>query len=497
VSFWKRLLLLSSCLVIGCASRGPQRVAMLMHRPAACQDFFQRLDAAVAQAGVRDAASVPIPGFPYLRANRFLAALKGRVQDPAAKQQWLDLMQQLDLQTREKEILNLPDRIASSFRVTTTGPEWRRELLAEVDTCSVRLLEHDRMQPQFFQTLQSLVHIPGEYSTLREALGLYPLASIPVALFTERVRHRLRTWFETDLKALPVRGVLIPFTASKQTTLPPGEVAALMAASTNNRLHIPQLSQRQAHDLACHFAPVLWQDVAASYDRPGEIVAGSQTVAVDPHSPTLYYYFSHAFLRNQPILQVNYVTWYSQRAGADTPWIERGRLDGLTVRISLEDAGSIFLVEVMHNCGCYQLFAPRQDQIQQIKAQGSAQQPFVPQWLPKLVTGRPGIRVSSGWHQVERVLAVDEEPLNAERYTLMPYESLESLPDGSGRRVSMFDPHGIVPGSERLEPFILFSMGIPSLGSMRQRGHHAIQFAGRAYFDDPYLFEKNFVVTAN
>jgi hypothetical protein len=36
-------------------------------------------------------------------------------------------------------------------------------------------------------------------------------------------------------------------------------------------------------------------------------------------------------------------------------------------------------------------------------------------------------------------------------------------------------------------------MGIPSVGGMRQRGHHAILLVGRGYFDDSALFEKNFV----
>ncbi len=35
-------------------------------------------------------------------------------------------------------------------------------------------------------------------------------------------------------------------------------------------------------------------------------------------------------------------------------------------------------------------------------------------------------------------------------------------------------------------------MGIPDVGSMRQRGHHAIKLVGRAYFDDPDLFDLNF-----
>jgi hypothetical protein len=36
-------------------------------------------------------------------------------------------------------------------------------------------------------------------------------------------------------------------------------------------------------------------------------------------------------------------------------------------------------------------------------------------------------------------------------------------------------------------------MGIPKVGYMRQRGHHAIKLAGRAHFTDPDLFDNNFI----
>ncbi len=69
---------------------------------------------------------------------------------------------------------------------------------------------------------------------------------------------------------------------------------------------------------------------------------------------------------------------------------------------------------------------------------------------------------------------------------------LESLPAGPGAHASLFGPGGIAKGSERIEPYILFSMGVPDVGSMRQRGHHAILFIGRSHFDDPGLFDRNF-----
>ena len=56
----------------------------------------------------------------------------------------------------------------------------------------------------------------------------------------------------------------------------------------------------------------------------------------------------------------------------------------------------------------------------------------------------------------------------------------------------MYGPDGIVDGTERLERFLLWPMGIASAGAMRQWGTHATAFVGRRHFDDPWLFEDAF-----
>lgn len=61
-------------------------------------------------------------------------------------------------------------------------------------------------------------------------------------------------------------------------------------------------------------------------------------------------------------------------------------------------------------------------------------------------------------------------------------------PSGLG----FFTSKGIGKNSERIEPLVLFPMGITDIGFMRQRGHHAIKLVGREYFDDPDIFDKNF-----
>jgi hypothetical protein len=198
-------------------------------------------------------------------------------------------------------------------------------------------------------------------------------------------------------------------------------------------------------------------------------------------------------LHGEPILQINYVIWYSERAGERSPTIELGHLDGLTARVSLDDQGKVFMMDVMSDCGCYHFFAPDKERVDRILSRPLRFDPFVGQWLPAIPSDeRLGIRINSGWHQVQRLISAGHLP-DPTPYALVPYDVLEALPHQGGRTESIFNSEGIVKGSGRVERLILFSMGIPSVGSMRQRGHHATELIGKDHFDNPYLFDQNFV----
>ena len=238
--------------------------------------------------------------------------------------------------------------------------------------------------------------------------------------------------------------------------------------------------------------PLIVQDTGAPYDLPGELFWKSGTVNVKSSSPTVYWYLTHAFRKKEPVVQLNYVFWYSARGGPLSPWIERGDIDGLTVRVSLDRNGNPFMVDVMNNCGCYHFFAPARSSVEGAVPKAWALDPFVPEWLPEIPPGESlAVRLNSGWHQVQ-YLSSSTPAANAQEYALVPYEILETLPDESGRGKSVFDGEAILRGSERIEPYILFSMGVPEVGAMRQRGHHPIALVGRAYFDDPELFNSSF-----
>ncbi len=468
-----------------CATLSPERIPASFERPRKCQEFFYQLDQRVDESGVRDASSFILPGFPYLRTSRFLSAMKERVRDENEKEQWIQWMRSLDLKARKKEIAHLTSREIGSLD--------RSSYENRLVFCSNWLLHSDKGRAEFDSTLSSRLEVPSEYSTFMRVVGLYPLFIIPVAAVTDHVKKKLRSTFESDLKDLPIEGRLQAYVPRETLSLAEEEVREMIEASRKNPLGIPLPDENQAARLIRHFAPIFVQDVATPYDPPGRVFWKEGRPGIDLQRPTVYTYLSHAFFKEEPILQLNYVIWYSAREGSETPWFERGSLDGITLRISLDGEGKPFMMDVMSNCGCYHFFAPHQERVDQIVSKPLAFDPFVPQWMPELYPGkRFGIRVGSARHQVQRVLSLDEPP-DSIPYEIVSYEDLEQLLNDKGELESLFDSEGIAKGTERIERFILFSMGIPWVGSMRQRGHHAIELIGRAHFDDPYLFDRSFV----
>ncbi len=479
--------------LLGCAPCLTKPTPLSFEKPEQCREFLNRLDEVVEDAGVKDASGAPIRGFPYLRTNRFLASLKKNLKDDGQKEEWSRWMQQLDLLSRKKELSNLPDEAILSLDFADGRKADRDWLYAQVKSCSSMLTSHEQVQSDFYSTLVPLVNVPEEYSCFRRTVGLYPLVAIPVAVLTKRSINKVKKTFDADQKDLPVDGQLRPFVPESRTSLSGKEVQKIIEDSRKNPLRVPLPNKDQEEKLARSFAPVFIQDIAAPYDRLGQVIWKGDRVEIDPEKPTIYYYTSHAFLKGEPILQINYVIWYAERAGKRAPSIERGHLDGLTARVSLDRDGNVFMVDVVSDCGCYHFFSPERERVERVRSRPLSFDPLVPEWLPAISSGeRLGIRINSGWHQVQHLMPVGEfsEPIP---YSLVRYDVLEALARENGRTESIFSSKGIAKGSERPERYILFSMGIPSVGSMRQRGHHAIELIGKDYFDNPYLFDENFV----
>ena len=476
----------------GCASRVSHQFIVQSQRPSEYERFFNELDTAVYQAGVRNAAYFQVSGFPYLRANRFLVSLKGRLNNDAQKKQWVRWMQRLDIDTRETEIQNLPASAVERLKTGFKDVPDRKILHEKVISYSNKLLAHDQQRPNFYAVLQEAVNNSSEYSTVMRVFGLYPITSIPVALVTHSVFGEIAEWHQLPPDQLPTLGTLTAFGPARTTNLSPQEVQEILKRSKQNPLRIPLPSAADQQTLLAFFAPLIIQDLAADYDKIGEVVWGKEQIEIKTDTPKVYYYFSHAYYKKQTILQLNYTFWYPARMGPNSPRIERGRIDGLTVRVNLNPEGMPFMVDFMNNCGCYHSYAPRREKIRQVLPSPLAIDAFVPTWLPdNYPQERLRIRLNSGWHQVENIGA-GEIPAKFISYDLIPYKQLEMLSRSDKTNESMFTSRGIGKFSERIEPVIFFPMGIPDIGSMRQRGHHAVKFVGRAHFDDPYIFDLNF-----
>jgi len=487
-------LLLPILFFIGCAAIGLNRQVAKFQRPPEYIRFFELLDRTVAEAGVRDASVFTVSGFPYLRTNRFLNGLKEDLNNDARKEQWVHRLQQLDIEARQREIHNLPSAAVKDLARQLGEPAGRQMLQERTAIYSEKMFTHDQRLADFYEVLLGAITDPSEYSTAMRVVGIYPLTSIPVTAVTRNVQEKFRKWHHAPADQLEILGALTAYVPSRSTEYSEETVRLILNRSKQNALLIPQPSIADQKTLLEMFAPIINQDVAGVYDSIGEVVWQDNKVGINAAKPTIYNYFSHARFKGVPVLQLNYVFWYPARNGQNSPWIERGPVDGITIRVSLDYDGRPFMVDIMNNCGCYHFFVPHHKKVGKMIPTPDGIDAFVPRRLPESYPQkRLKLRIISGWHQVAHM----DDEMNATRslsYQLAAYEQLEMLPHEDQTFESIFNSAGIGKGSGRFEPLIFFPMGIVDIGSMRQRGHHAIKLVGREHFDDPDLFDRNFEI---
>ncbi|NDY43265.1 hypothetical protein G3N55_10480, partial [Dissulfurirhabdus thermomarina] len=455
----------------GCAASRP---AALRPGAADCRSLLEGLDRAARAAGCVDAAAARVPGLPFLRVTRFWTAFSPGEMDGASLRFYAGELARLDREGRERELACLG----------------KPELAPRAAACGERLLGAALEAPEAFRRRLAGLRVPDDYRLSMRVLGLYPLVRWPFALAVAHAYAERREWFREDLGALVRDGGWTPARpAAAGPPLPAGEVAAILRRASRNPLGVPLPSPGEARRLAAAFAPVFVQETVHPADRWGAVVPGSGGFRVDGDRPVVYFYLDHLLAGGRPLLRLNYVIWYPERNGGLTPWFEQGAFDGLTFALVLGPDGRPILGEAMNNCGCYHMEFPAPAVAVRARPIPFGPDPLVPQALPVPGPGeRLAVFLMSGWHQVLRVTA-EASAGPGRRYELRPYAELET-PAGPGRR--FFDGRGVVPGSERVERFFFFSMGIPAVGSMRQRGHQPITLLGREHYDDPRRLERHF-----
>ena len=258
----------------------------------ACSRFLRSLDAAVGEAGVGDAQTVRIPGFPYVRLNRFLASdIKPDPESPALAA-WIARLRDLDREARGKEVANLPPPDAVRLRERLSGES---PLIAEVQRCGEILAQADLTIPSRRTDLVKGARVADSYNPVERVVGLYPVTSLFFLGGVDRLHVRLAEDFRTPLSDLAVTGKLVrlnPPTADG--SLPPSELAAIIERTSRNPLGIPEPTGGERAVLFGAFAPIWEVDVSGEYDLIGTPAWRLEPIPdVDATQPAVFRHISH------------------------------------------------------------------------------------------------------------------------------------------------------------------------------------------------------------
>jgi hypothetical protein len=472
-------------LVAGCAAVD-DRLATHLETGSAdvreCAQWYRALDAEIDAAGVRDAQYTRLPGFPHLRVDRLLAALRDRAaESEPALRAYAERLAELDLESRRHEVQNLP-ALDESFRGQT---------LKRARDCSRRLRDADLASGEGRAALLAAARVPDDYSLTRRVLGLYFLTRIPFSAGVRRWERQMREDFqrEPDPTANRVR-----YAPPAAPPLPRNAVAGLLGRAAFDPLGQPALSERELDRLAAAYAPSFEVEIAGDYDRFGWLRwrRGSSVPQVEAAEPAVYVQMAYTRYRGQVLVQLVYTLWFPERPRRGAVDLLAGRLDAVVWRVTLAPDGEPLLYDSMHACGCFHLFFPTPRARPRPAPDRREEWAFAPQPLPRVGEGeRPVLTIASGTHYIERVGLV-RGPDSLVRYAFRPYDELRSMPRAVGDHASAFGPDGLIAGTERLERFLFWPMGIVSPGAMRQWGRHATAFVGRRHFDDADLLERRF-----
>ncbi len=501
---------ITAAALLGCApGRAPQHGGAsflaahgdLVH----CHSVLSDIDDIVDDAGVRDVEAHRVHGFPFLRSNRFLASFAGEDLNYAQWQQWLSRMRGLDRDGRYHELRNMSaaDRRRVAMIVQQPGkralvddPEHLSEL---VELCAQSLHRAVNFEARGAMNLADAVQVPDSYQDWARILGLYPLTAFFIAAGYERWKRDNIQGFG-DVSSIITSRRAVSYWPKEHRGTSDEEIAMLLRAAMDTPLGTAELDADLARTLAVAYAPVWIVDTSSEADRIGSAQWRGHDIAVDTTNPVVYYRISHTRLRDKVLFQINYLSWFPERPTTAPFDLLAGALDGVIWRVTLEPDGNILLYDTIHACGCYHLFFPRES----LMARGRAHESDItevaesPAAAPELAAGeRLALYLAASSHYFRGVAKLSNTARAAgdTTYDLVPAEYLRSLPTQHDHYRSLFGADGMVHGSERLERFLLWPMGISSAGAMRQWGHHATAFVGRRHFDDPRLIEHAFIVT--
>lgn len=450
-----------------------------------CLQLYRTFDQQVSEQHVQNFGPAKIPGFPYLRADRFLASFKQQPLSDAELSFWLTLMSSLDLQSRVIEYSNLT---AEAQQRVANGGESNRYVFERLRACSEQLSVIDQLNPDATSQLRDLIRVPADYSDRARIPGIYDLTAAMIQPGIAQWHADTAETFNTPNSLWQPSGEVVRYGPTSAT--PRENISAMVRYAPQNPLDIPLPDKKTLGALFQFHAPIWEIDTTSDADRIGEpFWWGENQVEVDHDKITVYTYPSHTRFRGRSRLQLNYVIWFSERPKEGLFDLLGGRLDGLTWRVTLDDTGTPILHDAIHNCGCYHMFFPSPYLTPKAHMPDNIEQPLILRVPLNPMVGRTVVRLSTGDHQILRVYTEDANDASTAQYALASYDQLLSLPYRDDERKSMFDTEGFVPRTQRGERFLFWPTGVVNAGAMRQRGHHATAFIGERHFDDAYLLD--------
>lgn len=453
------VILLPTLLLSGC-----------MHRPGpadSCSALFSQLHGD--SAGVRDGQYHLLPGFTGLRSERSLALLAHSAARPEQRRLWLQRLAGLDAQASAIEIAQLP----AMQRQHWSQPAQQSAL----DNCRAAQIDALLSEPTAFQRAVQAAQVPDNYLGRARALGLYPL-------FKPVYRRGIDAWQQQAAQAIapldsPQWLGYRPITRPAFTPLAPLQ---------RDSLGLPQADPEQLQTLFARHAPWLKVAQASRHDRLGSpYYRADGGRDLQPVQPWLYQHSGWSRIDGRWHLQLIYQFWFSQRPKVHALDLFGGELDGLLWRVTLDAQGNALLYDSIHPCGCWHSFYLPADSPWQFH-QAPDEEARQARRLDFNGDQAATLWLGAGDHQVQWV------DHRRSAYPAMLYQSasldqLRQLPHPQGQR-SLYRPDGLVPGTQRLERWLLWPSGVESPGAMRQWGRHATAFIGRAHFDDPQLLER-------
>ena len=437
---------------------------------------------------MRDAGAYRLPGFPYLRADRFLASFRDTAsRDQQAFNAWVGHLRALDAGARDYELKNLPQQ---AFPVLDASD--REAARSETRACAARLASEDLESAERRSLLLANAKVPDDYVDWKRHFGLYPITRI---LFMKGVEASEAETMAAFKQARMNGAAESRFESYHFSTSPPSadRIAAIFSQLKTDALGIPRLDAKDRDTLFQAYAPRFEVETTGRFDRFGPLIRnGNSTPEVDVSRPLVYARLAFTRYHGQSLLQLVYTTWFPERPADGAFDTLAGKLDGVVLRVTLDTDGTPLVYDSIHPCGCYHMFFPTARMKPLPAPESGIEWAFVPVTLPAMDRGqRIVVRIASRTHYVVDVHA-DAGESAAIPYLLAEDDELRAIADAGGITRSAFGPDGIVAGTERSERLLYWSMGIDNPGAMRQWGRHATAFVGRRHFDDADLIELRF-----